>query len=299
MTRALCALGAVCLSLTAARAGSPCSCGTASVDAALTRRDETWGLRLSERAEFAQGTYNAHGMYRGFGANENSRSFDLAVLAAFRPFPRLELSAQAVYGRSSLTEGGQGRDLRGAADWFAHARWEILDQTPNWASIQRPFSVALVGGVLAPVGRADPSLNRGLGAWELSLGSVVDHDFSPWNRLSAFVEGGLRLPDRSLGVERRLGPRLYAQATASHWLSGATALSAFSSLRWEADAALDGRVESGSGTRLWQVGVGAAFQPSASRVRTTGSVRYAPHVAGLDVNTTASTLLDVSVSFSN
>ena len=219
------------------------------------------------------------------------------MLAALRPTPRIEFSTQTGYGRSSRVEGGGGHALSGMTDWSARVRWEALEQSTSWSRSNWPVDLALIAGVLAPAGRADPNLNRGLGAWELSLAAVLDRDLSAWDRVGLFVELAPRLPDHALGVERRLGPRILTQFTASHRLSNSCTVSGFSSLRWEGDASLGGHREFGSGTRLWQVGFGATLSPQGSSFRAGFAIRTAPHVSGLDLNANASTAIELSLAY--
>jgi len=61
-----------------------CSCSGQGPASALTRPDQTWGMRLSERLLLGYGAFNAHGEYAAFAPNEHDRTVEYGLLAAYR-----------------------------------------------------------------------------------------------------------------------------------------------------------------------------------------------------------------------
>jgi hypothetical protein len=281
----------------APRPSQACSCGVPGLDSALTRRSETWGVRLGERADVTSGGFNAHGTYRPLGAHERDTTFDLTALAAIRAVERLELSSEVGYGRSSAVMGGRALTSSGLDDVVLRGRLEALDEAPAWLEHGSPVDLALTMGVLVPMAPFDPERPRGLGAWEVGAGVVASRSLSARTRLALSSEAALRLPDRSLGEQRALGPRVSTQLTLSHLVLPTWIASAFSSLRWDGDSAIGGHSRPGSGMRVWQVGVGTTFNPNASAWRTSVAVRHAPQLSGISVNALATSTLELTLTY--
>jgi hypothetical protein len=272
------------VALWTARAGA-CSCSGQGPASALTRPDQKWGLRLSERLVLGQGAFNSHGRYRAFALDERDRSQEFALLAAYR-IRRMELSAVLGYGArdvalSTATERNAGLD-----DTLLRVRYEAAEEPNPWESGVFP-SLAMLGTVRLPSASAAGIAPRGLGTTEFALGVSLERSFGPRFRAGLLAELAGRLPDTSFGYTRALGPRASAEATLSYFATPDLVLSALVSTRWEGNVSVNQRAQSGTAQRLTEIGAAISFQPWKSPLRAGVSQRYAPGIDGLSANTLA------------
>src|SRR6188768_2510946 len=188
-----------------------CSCSGQGPASALTRLDQSYGVRLSERFVLGQGASNAHGQYQAFAPGEHDRSVEYALLMAYR-VQRLELAATLGYGVRSVALSEASERNAGLSDTSLRARYEASEEPAPWQSGVYP-SLAMLGTLRLPSANAKGLAPRGLGATEFALGVSVERSFARRFLLGLLAELAGRLPDTTLGVERRLGPRASAELT--------------------------------------------------------------------------------------
>ena len=265
--------------------GQACSCSGQGPASALTRADQTWGVRLSERLVLGQGAFNAHGRYQAFAPNEYDRSTEYALLAAYR-FHHTEFSAVAGYGaRDAALSGAFERNL-GFSDSLLRLRQEAIEEPEPWRSGVYP-SLAMLATLRLPTAKAEGLAPRGLGTTEFALGVSLERSFARLFRAGLFAELAGRLEDTSLGVTRQLGPRASAEFTLSYFATPDLVLSALLSTRWEGNVTVQRRQQSGTAQRLTEIGAAISFQPWSSPLRAGFAERYAPTIDGLSANTLA------------
>lgn len=262
-----------------------CSCSGQGPASALTRPDQKWGVRLSERLVLGQGAFNAHGRYQSFAPDEQDRSQEFALLAAYR-IQRMELSAIAGYGARDAALSTANERNAGLADTLLRVRYEAAEEPSPWESSVFP-SLAMLGTVRLPTASAEGIAPRGLGTTELALGVSLERSFGPQFRAGILAEFAGRLPDTAFGYTRALGPRASGEFTLSYFATPDLVLSALVSTRWEGNVRVNQRAQSGTAQRLTEVGAAISFQPWKSPLRAGFSQRYAPGIDNLSANTLA------------
>ena len=269
----------------AQRAGA-CSCSGQGPASALTRPDQTWGVRTAERLLLGYGAFNAHGKYAPFASDEHDRTVEYDLLAAYR-IHRWELTGSVGYGVRAVDIAGEfGRSV-GLGDTALRARYEVFDEPAAWQGGIYP-ALALLASIGAPTASATGIAPRGLGATELALGVSAERSFARLFRASIVGQAAARLPDTSLGVSRQLGPRANGELTLSYFAESDLVLSALVSMRWEGNVSLAGRLQSGTAQRWSEVGAAISWQPWLLPFRAGFAQRYAPGMGGLGGNTVAS-----------
>ncbi len=93
------------------------------------------------------------------------------------------------------------------------------------------------------------------------------------------------MPDTTLGITRRLGPRASAEFTLSYFATPDVVISALLSTRWEGNVNVQQREQYGTAQRLTEIGAAFSFQPWTSPLRAGFAQRYAPGIDGLSANT--------------
>ncbi|HWZ91556.1 MAG TPA: hypothetical protein VNW92_21990 [Polyangiaceae bacterium] len=272
-----------------------CSCSGQGPASALTRPDQTWGVRASERVLLGQGAFNAHGNYAPFAAGEHDRIVEYDLLAAYR-LRRWELSGTLGYGARIVDISGEfGRSV-GLGDAALRARYEVFDEPAFWQDGIYP-ALALLASLGAATGSATGVAPRGLGANELALGISAERSFGRLFRAGIVAQGAARLPDTSLGVSRRLGPRAGAELTLSYFAEPDLVVSGLVSVRWEGNVTLADRLQSGTAQRWSELGAALSWQPWDSAFRAGFAQRYAPGVSGLGANTVQSTTTELWLGY--
>lgn len=279
---ALVLLAALTLWTTHVRA---CSCSGQGPASALTRPDQTFGVRASERLVLGQGLFNAHGEYQAFAPNEYDRSTEYALLLAYR-VKRLELSALAGYGARDVALGRAAERNAGLSDTFLRLRYEGIDEPMPWQNSSYP-SLAMMATLRLPTANAEGLAPRGLGTTEFALGVSLERSFARVVRAGLFAEFGGRLQDTALGFARQLGPRASAELTLAYFATPDLVLSALIGTRWEGNVSVQRRLQSGTAQRLTEIGAAISYQPWSSPLRTGFAQRYAPAIDGLSANTPA------------
>jgi hypothetical protein len=277
--------------------GQACACGVPGLDTALTDQSDTWGVRLAESGRFVGGRFNARGDYRELADNEQERRYEVSALAAFRPIPALELSGLLGYLRDSRHTAAESVSLSGLGDLVLRIRFDAIQEAPRHTERLPWPALAMVGSIRVPTAAANASSGLGLGAWELAQGLVLERSATARLSVGCIVEVGLRNSDTSLGVDRRLGPRLSTQLTAWYWPNSAVAVGLSSGFVWEGDTRLADKWQRGTGMRQALVGAGVVYRPSGSGIRPGLAVRYAPPLHGLVVNATTSTTVELSLAY--
>lgn len=280
------------LGLAPARA---CSCSGQGPASALTRPDQTWGVRLSERLVLGYGAFNAHGEHAAFAPHEHDRTVEYGLLSAYR-WQRLELSSTFSYGARSAAISAQSERSVGFGDTTLRARYEAASEPEPWQTGIYP-GLAMLGSVRLPTANATGLAPRGLGATEFALGVVLERALSPLFRAGLVAEIAGRLPDTSLGITRRLGPRASAEFTLSYFATPDWVLSALLGLRWEGNASLRQREQRGTAQRTTELGAAVSWQPWASAFRAGFAERYAPAVDQLGANTVQSATSEFWVGY--
>ncbi|HKO47840.1 MAG TPA: hypothetical protein VJV79_08955 [Polyangiaceae bacterium] len=281
MSRITCVLFTV-FALWTTRAAA-CSCSGQGPASALTRLDQTYGVRLSQRLVLGQGAANSHGRYQAFAADEHDRSLEYALLMAYR-LQRLELAATVGYGTRSATFSEASERSTGLSDTLLRARYEAAEEPEPWQSGMYP-SLAMLGTLRLPTAAGEGLAPRGLGTFEFALGVAVERSFARLFRVGILAEVAGRLPDTTLGVTRRLGPRASAEFTLSYFASPDLVISALVSTRWEGNVNVQQREQYGTAQRLTEIGAAISFQPWTSPLRAGFFQRYAPGINGLSANT--------------
>jgi hypothetical protein len=272
-----------------------CSCSGQGPASAWTRLDQTYGVRLSQRLVLGRGAANSRGQYREFAAGEHDRSLEYALLIAYRR-KRLELAAIAGYGTRSATLSEASERSTGLSDALLRARYEAAEEPEPWQSGVYP-SLAMLGTLRVPTARAEGLAPRGLGTFEFALGMSVERSFARFFRVGVLAELAGRLPDTTLGITRRLGPRASAELTLSYFASPELVVSALISTRWEGNVNVQQREQFGTAQRLTEIGAAISFQPWTSSLRAGFAQRFAPGISGLSANTLLSLTSEFWVGF--
>lgn len=273
-------LAAIALWTTRAAA---CSCSGQGPASALTRLDQTYGVRLSERFILGQGASNSHGRYQAFAPGEHDRSLEYALLMAYR-IQRLELAATVGYGTRSARLSEASERSTGLSDTFFRARYEAATEPEPWQNAVYP-SLAMLGTLRLPTARAEGLAPRGLGTYEFALGVSLERSFARLFRVGLLAELAGRLPDTTLGITRRLGPRASAELTLSYFATPELVISALIGTRWEGNVNVQQREQFGTAQRLTELGAAISFQPWTSPLRAGFAQRYAPGIDGVSANT--------------
>ena len=260
-----------------------CSCSGQGPASALTRLDQTHGLRLSERFVLGRGASNSHGRYRAFAPGEHDRSLEYALLIAYR-IQRLELATTVGYGTRGAELSEASERSTGLSDTFFRARYEAAQEPEPWQSGVYP-ALAMLGTLRLPTAEAEGLAPRGLGTYEFALGVSLERSFARLFRVGILAELAGRLPDTTLGVTRRLGPRAAAELTLSYFATPDLVISALMSTRWEGNVNVQQREQFGTAQRLTEVGAAISFQPWTSPLRAGFAQRYAPGIDGVSANT--------------
>lgn len=280
----------------------PCSDNPGSSGPLTTTRDRA-GIALSESVSAAHGVWDADGRYSRFDGGRGSLFWMLA--AAFRPVPRLELHAELGAGTSFLRAGGYEAEHRGLSDATLGLFYDLLDEPMPYERAPWP-SLTVLARVRAPSGgtesagasgSTDSTGGRsGLGAYEATLGFRAAKAVSDWNTLSASAELSLRLPDESLGIERKLGPRAFGMLAFTRRMTPDLSLELLTNLTWEGEVSLRGRRVTGSAQRLWNVDA-AAIWTIWDGLGASASAGGAPPVAFLSRNSLGGVRGGVSLTY--
>lgn len=285
MKGALALIGALgMLGLTLAPHAHACSCSGQGPASALTRSDQTWGVRLSERLVLGQGAWNAHSTYRAFEPREHDRTIEYTLLSAYR-WKRMELSAAFAYGARLAEISTESSRTVGLGDTALRGRFEALEEPMPWQTGSYP-AVAFLAGLRLPTGAATGIAPRGIGALEVSIGFSMERTFADKFRVGFVGEFAGRMVDTTTGVTRRLGPRLTAESTLSWFASPDWVLSVLAGIRWEGDVVVGARRQYGTAQRITEVGAVVAWQPWSSPFRAGIAQRYAPAIDALGANST-------------
>lgn len=289
------ALGlAAWLSFGAARSAA-CSCSGQGPSSALTRPDQTWGVRSSQRLVLGTGDFNAHGKYRAFSPAEHDRTLEYALLVA-RRWRRLELAAMLSYGTRAAVISGQAEEQQGLGDTTLRVRYEAANEPAPWQGGSYP-ALAMLVQVRLPTAKATGLAPRGIGAVEFALGVAVERSVLRSFRLGLLADVAGRMPDTTLGSTRRLGPRANAEFTLSYFASPDWILSALLALSWEGNVSDQRGQQSGTAQRSGELGFAAAFQPWDQPFRTGFVARYAPGVDVLGANSVAGLTSELWLGF--
>jgi len=263
--------------------GQACSCSGQGPASALTRLDQSYGVRLSQRLVLGQGASNSHGRYQAFTPDEHDRSLEYALLMAYR-LQRLELAATVGYGTRNAAFSEAAERATGFSDTLLRARYEAAQEPEPWQSGVYP-SLAMLGTLRLPTAPAEGLAPRGLGTYEFALGVSVERSFARLFRVGLLAEIAGRLPDTTLGLTRRLGPRAAAELTLSYFATPDLVISALIGTRWEGNVNVQQREQYGTAQRLTEIGAAISFQPWTSPLRAGFAQRYAPGIDGLSANT--------------
>ncbi|HET7539775.1 MAG TPA: hypothetical protein VFK05_07880 [Polyangiaceae bacterium] len=265
--------------------GAACSCSGQGPASALTRPDQTFGVRGSERLVLGQGAFNAHGQYRAFNPNEFDRSTEYALLVAYR-LKRLELSGVFGYGARDAALGRAAERSIGFSDTWLRMRYDSIDEPMPWQSAVYP-SVAVMATVRLPSANAEGLAPRGLGATEFAFGMSFERSLARVFRVGLFAEIAGRMQDTTLGVTRQLGPRVSAELTLAYFATPDLVLSALIGSRWEGNVTVRTQSQPGTAQRLTEIGAAISYQPWKSPLRAGFAERYAPPIDSLSANTVA------------
>jgi hypothetical protein len=301
-------LGLALLTLVVARPalGCPCSDDAGSA-ASLTRRDERYAVSIVATSRQALGRFDAQGQYHALDQDEAEASEELLLRAGLRVTPRWEWLAELGAASYRLHAGRVVVHEDGFGDGALRSRFELWDEAMPHEAAPWP-AVALSVLVRAPLAGGASSRTRsfgsggaqlGLGAWELGAGFDLARSLPGALPLSLglAVEGAYRFEDHSLGVTRRLGPRLdaslYGRAEANRVWSTSLGLR----LRAAGDVIYAGDELPGTGERLFSVLWGAGFFDAASGLRTSLTVALDPPLGLISSSATAAAAVGVALAY--
>ncbi len=297
---------------------SACPCrGSSGPGGALTSQLDTFGASFTQSVLFVHGGWSPFGEYADLGSGAMQTQLDYALALAWRAVDTVELGADVAYGRQSTSAVGFSSERTSFGDTSLRARWEAFDEPMPWRGEPWP-SVAGVFTVRTPTGSVDPprqpdegrvqsgttgtigasASSQGLGSWEMGLAVDLSRRITAWWRVNAVGEVAFRLPDDSIGLERRLPPRAFTQASLVHSPSTTMTLGLSTDLGWEADVRFDGQKRSGTTQRLWNVGAFWTLRSEKTGVRTGILIRHAPPVDEISVNAARATSVGVSLGWS-
>jgi hypothetical protein len=115
-------------------------------------------------------------------------------------------------------------------------------------------------------------------------------------RLGFLGEGAVRAADTTLGVERRLGPRIAGQVNAWCWPHPSWVVSLASNLSWEGNASVAGETQPGTFSRFLQVSAGVAYAVPDSKLRPALGFRQVLPTAALGTNAAVATTIELSLA---
>lgn len=305
------ALGALALILVHGIANA-CPCrGSAGPSAPLTGTTDRFGAAVTQSTELVHGAWDAYGKLHELGETESNRLVDYSLLLAYRPIFPLEVALQLSYARQSVVAPGFSAEESGIGDSLLRARYELFDQPMPMKRSPLP-GVAAAFSVRAPTGRDESASPRGvasgttgslgasaastsLATWEIALGVELVKTLGIHWEISGYGESAYRFTDDSLGIDRRLGPRVLGQLGGRYIPSPDLSLGAFADVGWEDEVAIDGERLSGTGQRRVSVGAFTAWQLAPSGLRAGLQLRHTPMLDDLSVNALAASSLAVSL----
>ena len=296
----LLARAAVLLFALAIRQAAACSCSGQGPTSALTREDQTWAVRVSERLVLAQGAFGARAEYAAFRPTEHDRTLAYTLVAAYRPaqLRSLELASSFEYGRRAALIAAESGQTAGFGDVITRARWEAVHEPPPWQGSALP-SLALLLQIRWPTGNAVGLTPLGNGATEVALGAALERTLGERWRVGLLAEIAPRLADRALGYARQLGPRANGELTLSWFATRELVLSALANLRWEGNVSVQGRSQSGTAQRTSELGAALAWQPASAAFRAGITERYAPPLGGWGANTNQNLSCELWLAFAH
>jgi len=252
----------------------------------------------------ALGVFDAHGDFRPLERDESQTAEELLLRAAWRLDPRFEAQAELGAARYAFHSGAFHELQTGLGDAIARARYRLVDEAMPHAAVPLP-ALALDVLVRAPLGALVSSRSGGfgsggaqlgLGTWEAGAGLIASRSLGSSWAMWLSVEAGYRFPDRRLGDDRHLGPRLDAavglRRSLVTWMSVVGAVAG----RVSGDASSSGMRLEGSGERLVSLVLGLNARPPHSGGLLTGlSVSVDPPLSALSRNVVASTAVVTSI----
>jgi hypothetical protein len=162
------------------------------------------------------------------------------------------------------------------------------------ASLGRDESGAF-SGTTGSVGSSASS--EGLGAWEPGLTAALVRNVDDRFQLGVAGEAAYRFPDTSLGLERHLAPRFFAQLGARYSPSSSTGVGLLTDLGAEGDVSLEGTTQPATSQRLWTIGAYGYVRVEGTGLRWGALVRYAPPIDGVGRNASRATSLSMSLGY--
>lgn len=270
----------------------------------MTQSDEAIAANLLATSRRGLGVFDAHGAFRPFGVGESQTSEELLLRAALRLAQKLEAQAELGSARFAFHSGSVHELQTGLGDAILRARYRVAEEAMPHQPLPLP-SLAVDALVRAPLGALAAGRHTGfgsggaplgLGAWEAGAGLNVSRSIGSLSALWLSAEAAYRFPDRRLGNERHLGPRLDAavgvRTSLAWWLSLAAAVSG----RVSGDAGFSGHRLEGSGERLVSFVCGLTGRSQGTGGLSTGlSVSIDPPFSTLSRNVVASTAIVASI----
>ncbi len=272
-----------------------CSCSGQGPISALTTRDQTYGVRLSERLVLGNGAFDAHARYQAFSREEHDRTLSYVLVGAYR-IGRFELAGGFEYGSRFAQIAAESGHSTGFGDTIARLRFEALDESEPWQPGMVP-ALALLASARLPTGSATGLTQLGNGATELATGATLERTFAHWFRVGVLGDVALRLSDNALGYARRLGPRASGELTLSYFATREVVLSVLGNVRWEGNVAVRGQAQSGTAQRTTELGAAVAWQPASRPFRAGITQRYAPPLDAWGANTIQNATTELWLGF--
>ncbi|MBM4373459.1 MAG: hypothetical protein FJ095_00120 [Deltaproteobacteria bacterium] len=270
-----------------ARAQACCSAASAVTPARLTTHERGLvGLEL--RSQGVIGSYGPYGAFSAMPDGSSEVDLSVALLAAVRIGPRVQLAALVPWQTTRRVTPDKGDLGAGFGDANLGVRVEVLREFEHRYV---PGIAVLVGSTL-PTGRP-PELARGpLAADATGIGAVQLHAaVALEKRLGHWLVGATGLVAQRLTrlagpVETTLGTQLTALVNASYIFPNLSAVAASVSYSGEGDASIDGEDRPDTGRRSLHLAISGLY-PISSRVRFQSSLFVTPPISDLGRNQNA------------
>jgi hypothetical protein len=275
---------------------------------------DRFGVSLTETGRIVHGAWRSNGSYSALAPGDRYWSLDLTGTVGYRPIPIVELGAEAAVGHQSASSSDFADRHTGFGDTTFRVRWDAIDEPMPYERPLVPWpALTIVGSLRAPtasLGRdtsgvfsgttgsvGSSASSEGLGTWEPGVTAAVVRSIDSRFQVSLVGEAAYRFPDTSLGLERHLAPRFFAQVGARYAPSPATGIGILTDIGTEGNVTVDGSERHATSQRLWTVGTYGYLRVEGTGLRWGALVRYAPPIDDIGRNASRATSVSVSLGY--
>jgi hypothetical protein len=283
----------------------PCQ-GSSGPVGAVTSQMDRFGVSLTETARVVHGAWRPNGTYSALAPGDMQSALDVTGTAGYRPIPVIELGAEAAFGHQSASSPYFSSRHTGFGDTTLRVRWDAIDEPMPYEKPPLPWpALTLVASLRIPtasLGRDESGVfsgttgsvgssasSEGLGTWEPGLSAALVRSIEERFQLSLVGEAAYRLPDTSLGLERHLAPRFFAQVGIRYAPSQTTGIGLLTDVGAEGNVELEGIERPATSQRLWTVGGYGYIRVEGTGLRWGALVRYAAPIDGIARNASRTT----------